>query len=159
VPTLTGTLNDLAFGHLTDMFPRLKFVLNAPATGLNGEFVVTEPVIVTPDVVTGAFSVTLMQTDILRSALPSVAEVLIFVFADWLGGGFDQFLTPLRITQSTTTIAAAVIAGGAPGITWVGLEQPPAVNIFTSWLVMDPDDPTLEPTSPGIELGDYYDWS
>jgi hypothetical protein len=160
MPVLTGSLSDVGLGHLGSAAPRLKFALNTPAVGINGQLVVTAPVYVTPSAVTGEFTVTLITTDDLRPAGP-VPEVFIYVFAEWLGGGFDHFLAPLRVTASTTSIGQAIQAAGSSGLSWTGLQPPPSVNRFTSWLVMDPDrpdDPTVVPTYPGTLLGDYIEW-
>lgn len=107
--TITGSWKDLGLAPVdADQAPRIVFRLSTPAVAPGGVLLFQDPIYVTPNPATGAFTVTLTRTDNLRPADRDVDRVWIDVWGEWLEdstdplSGYSRFACELRITGDGT---------------------------------------------------------
>lgn len=150
---VTGTLTDFGLTLLPGLQPVVIFQADSPGVS-PGTVFVDRPIEVVPNS-SGAFSVNLQPLDVVRPA------TFYRVTVKWLdsGGafiGFNEIPGKLYVTSAGGKIGDLLATeGGAPGLTWVGLTEPPTNGPYTSWLRMDPNNiDDFDPT-----VGDYYEWS
>jgi len=149
---VTGSMTDLGLSPIPGLQPRLGFQADA---GIDSGTVRIDRLIEVVPNALGVFSVNLAPTDTIR---PATSYRLTVTWLDALGqpAGFAEIPGRLYVPADGGALGDLITTdGGAPGLTWVGLEPPAERGPFTSWLRMDPDNiDDFDPAS-----GDYYEWS
>ncbi|WP_440708831.1 hypothetical protein [Herbiconiux sp. YIM B11900] len=145
MPTVTGSWKDLGLQVVDSIYaPRLAFRLSSAAISPAGVIMFTTPKYVTPNPTTGAFSVVLTRTDNLRPGDPTLSDVWINVYADWLedssdpNSGFSQFIAKMRVYNTDAVITDLIQAPGTPALLYVGTTPPPNATPTQRWIDTSP---------------------
>jgi hypothetical protein len=152
LPTVTGTLTEIAGGHLAGKFPELVFALNKP--GITGSTVYpTEQATITP-ASDGTFTVSLADT---TKMLDDSYYTLSIQWFD-RSGNFNRIDYPewqIRVPSSGGPIGD--LRGNASNLSMVYVSTtPPDKPVpFMLWLEQDPANP--DPYDPA-NTGKLYRW-
>lgn len=152
MPTVTGVLTDFGLSPVPGLQPVIRFTA---APGIDGNSIRIDRGIEAIPAADGTFSATLASTDTLR---PATGYRMSVKWLDAAGNfiGFNEIPGELYVPPEGGALEDLLISfGGAPGLTWVSLTEPPLQGPFTSWLRVDPtNQDDYDPTT-----GDYYEWS
>jgi hypothetical protein len=150
VAVVTGTLYDIAGGHLAGKYPELVFTLNDTAATSGGVYV-TEPSVVTPGG-DGSFTTNLPSTDLMRDDNYFTLQIR------WLdtAGNSNRIDFPdwkIRVPTGGGNIVDLRGNGSNLSMVYVSLTPPEYPVPWLKWWKTDPDD-----TNNPANTGEIYRW-
>jgi len=152
VPTITGTLTEIAGGHLAGQYPEVVFTLNKTGT-TESTIYPTEPAKVTP-ASDGSFSVNLADTT------KMLDDSWYTMSIQWLDGAanYNRIDYPdWKIRVPTAGGPIGNLRGNGSNLSMVYVSKTPPANPvpFMLWLQQDPANP--DPYDPD-NTGKLYRW-